>query len=128
MPETDLEQPARLLAIADRCLAQAAAAREIAASIDQRRLSLANRLEPCIRRHLPAVWSSHAAEVSRMKLTRMIARDVWVSCDQLLKTRTALIGRAEELDSAALALTSRAAEISAEQAAGAPKKTRDRLA
>ena len=63
-----------------------------------------------------------------MKLTRMIARDVWVSCDQLLKTRTALIGRAEELDSAALALTSRAAEISAEQAAGAPKKTRDRLA
>lgn len=128
MPETDIDEPARLLAIADRYFAQASAARELAAAIDQRRLSLANRLEPCIRRHLPEVWSSNAAEISRMKLTRMIARDVWTSCEQLLETRTALMRRAEELDSQAFALTSRAAEISEAAALQGPKTTRDQLA
>ncbi len=128
MPETDLDEPARLLAIADRYFAQASAARELAAAIDQRRLSLTNRLEPCIQRHLPEVWSSNAAEISRMKLTRMIAREVWVSCEHLLETRTALMRRAEELDSQALALTNRAAELSEAAALQGPKTKRDQLA
>ncbi len=128
MPETDVDEPARLLAIADRYFVQASTARELAAAIDQRRLSLANRLEPCIRRHLPEVWSSNAAEISRMKLTRMVARDVWTSCERLLETRTALMRRAEELDSEALSLTRTAAEISEAAALQGPKTTRDQLA
>ena len=128
MPETDLDETGRLLAIADRYFAQASAARELAAAIDQRRLSLANRLEPCIRRHLREVWSSNAAEISRMKLTRMIARDIWVSCEQLLETRIALMRQAEELDGQAFALQSRAAEITATAATQGHNKTRDQLA
>ena len=111
MPDRDADEAARLLAIADQYFSQAAAARELAAAIDQRRMSLSTRLEPCVRRHLPEVWSSAAAEVSRMKLTRMIARDVWAACAQLLETRTALLNKAEEADTQAFVLRSRAAEI-----------------
>lgn len=128
MPDSEIDEPARLLATADRYLAQAAAARELAAAIDQRRLSLTHRLEPCIQRHLPEVWSSAAAEISRMRLTRMIARDVWVSCEHLLETRAALMRRADELDSQALALTRTAAELSEAAALQGPKTTRDELA
>lgn len=128
MPEPDIDEPARLLSIADRYLAQASAARELAAAIDQRRLSLANRLEPVVARHLPEVWSSNAAEISRMKLTRMVARDVWASCDNLLEIRTALMGRAEEFDSQALSLTRRAAELSEAAALRGPKTTRGHFA
>ncbi|MDE0066291.1 MAG: hypothetical protein OXN44_05385 [Acidimicrobiaceae bacterium] len=111
MPNHDADEGARLLAIADRYFAQASAARELAAAIDQRRMSLSNRLEPCVRRHLPEVWSSNAAEISRMRLTRMIARDVWVACEQLLETRMALLKNAEEADAQAFVLQNRAAEI-----------------
>ena len=128
MPESDIDEPARLLVIADRYFAQASTAREIAAAIDQRRLSLANRLEPCIRRHQREVWSSNAAEISRVKLTRMIARDVWTAGEQLLETRSELIRRAEQLDSQAFALTSQAAELSEAAAMQGPKTTRDQLA
>ena len=128
MSETDLDEPTRLRAIADRYFEQASAARELAAAIDQRRMSLTNRLEPCVRRHLPEVWSSNAAEISRMRLTRMIARDVWASCEHLLETRAALMRRAEELESHALTLTSRAAEISEAAARHGPKTRRDQPA
>ena len=111
--EDPLEEANRLLAIADRYSAQASGARELAAAIDQRRISLETRLDPCIRRHLPEVWSSNAAEISRTKLTRMIARDVWVSCEQLLETRVALIGNAEDYDAQAFVLRGRAAEVEA---------------
>ena len=128
MSEADQYEPARLLAIADQNLAQAARARELAAAIDQRRLSLSGRLEPCIARHLPEVWSSNAAEISRVQLTRMVARDVWKSCEHLLETRTALMRRAEELDSHALTLTHQAAELSEAAALQGPKTERDQLA
>ncbi len=111
MPDNDADEAARLLVVADRYFAQASAARELAAAIDQRRMSLSNRLEPCVRRHLPEVWSSNAAEISRMRLTRMIARDVWVACEQLLETRTALLTNAEDADAQAFVLQRRAAEI-----------------
>ncbi|MXW62244.1 MAG: hypothetical protein F4Z58_14510 [Acidimicrobiaceae bacterium] len=111
MPNHDADEAARLLVIADRYFAQASAARGLAAAIDQRRISLTTRLDPCVRRHLPEVWSSNAAEVSRMRLTRMIARDIWVACEQLLETRTALIQNAEEAEAQAFVLQGRAAEI-----------------
>ncbi len=128
MSNTDLDEAARLLTVADRYFAQASVSRTLASAIDERRISLSNRLEPCIRRHLPEVWSSAAAENSRMRLTRMIARDVWVSCEQLLETRIALIRQAEEFDTQAFTLQSRAAEINATGADQGPNKTRDTLA
>ena len=63
-----------------------------------------------------------------MKLTRMIARDIWVSCEQLLETRIALMRQTEELDGQAFALQSRAAEITAAAATQGHNKTRDQLA
>ena len=111
MPNHEADEPARLLAIADSYFAHASAARELATAIDQRRISLTSRLEPCVRRHLPEVWSSNAAEISRTKLTRMVARDVWVACEQLLETRMALLKTAEEAEAQAIVLQGRAAEI-----------------
>ena len=111
MPETQADEAGRLRVMADRYFAQAAAARALAAEIDARRAVLTTRLDPCVQRHLPETWSSNAAEISRMQLTRMVARDVWVACEQLLATRTALISAAEAADSHAFALQSRAAGI-----------------
>ncbi len=127
MPNHEVDEAARLLAIADRYFAQASAARALAAAIDQRRISLTTRLDPCVHRHLPEVWSSNAAEVSRMRLTRMIARDVWVACEQLLETRIALIRNAEEADAQAFVLQSRAAEINLETATQDSKTSPDKL-
>lgn len=112
MPQFDTDESARLLAIADRYLAQAAAARELAAAIDQRRIILSSRLDPCVRRHLPDIWSSNAAEISRTRLNRMIARDVYMACDQLLQTRVALTAKAEASEAQAFELQHRATEIS----------------
>ena len=127
MPNFEVDEAARLLTIADRYFAQASAARALAAAIDQRRISLTTRLDPCIHRHLREVWSSNAAEISRMRLTRMIARDVWVACEQLLETRIALIRNAEEADAQAFVLQSRAAEINLETATDDSKTSPDKL-
>ncbi len=127
MPNHEVDEAARLLAIADRYFAQASAARALAAAIDQRRISLTTRLDPCVHRHLPEVWSSNAAEISRMRLTRMIARDVWVACEQLLETRIALIRNAEEADAQAFVLQSRAAEINLATATHDSKTSPDKL-
>ena len=127
MPNFEVDEAARLLAIADRYFAQASAARALAAAIDQRRISLTTRLDPCVHRHLPEVWSSNAAEISRVRLTRMIARDVWVACEQLLETRRALIRNAEEADAQAFVLQSRAAEINLATATGDSKTSPDKL-
>ena len=53
MPNFEVDEAARLLTIADRYFAQASAARALAAAIDQRRISLTTRLDPCVHRHLP---------------------------------------------------------------------------
>ena len=127
MPNHEVDEAARLLAIADRYFAQASAARALAAAIDQRRISLTTRLDPCVHRHLPEVWSSNAAEISRMRLTRMIARDVWVACEQLLETRIALIRNAEEAAAQAFVLQSRAAEINLATATHDSKTSPDKL-
>ena len=127
MPNHEVDEAARLLAIADRYFAQASAARALAAAIDQRRISLTTRLDPCVHRHLPEVWSSNAAEISRMRLTRMIARDVWVACEQLLETRIALIRNAEEADAQAFVLQSRAGEINLATATHDSKTSPDKL-
>lgn len=128
MPNHDADEAARLLTVADWYFAQASAARGLAAAIDQRRISLTTRLEPCVRRHLPEVWTSNAAEISRMRLTRMIARDVWVACEQLLETRTALLRSAEEADAQAFVLQSRAAEINSTATNHHDNRTPDTLA
>ncbi len=111
MPQFETDESARLLAIADSYLAQAAAARDLATAIDQRRIFLTSRLDPCMRRHLPDVWSSNAAEISRTKLNRMIARDVYLACDQLLQTRVALVAKAEASEAQAFALQHRVTEL-----------------
>ena len=127
MPNFEVDEAARLLTIADRYFAQASTARALAAAIDQRRISLTTRLDPCVHRHLPEVWSSNAAEISRVRLTRMIARDVWIACEQLLETRIALIRRAEEADAQAFVLQSRAAEINLATATDDSKTSPDKL-
>ena len=127
MPNFEVDEAARLLTIADRYFAQASTARALAAAIDQRRISLTTRLDPCVHRHLPEVWSSNAAEISRVRLTRMIARDVWIACEQLLETRIALIRRAEEADAQAFVLQSRAAEINLVTATDDSKTSPDKL-
>lgn len=108
-PEVD--EAARLLAIADQYLRQANAARTLARTIERRRLMLKNRLDPCVQRHQPDVWSSAAAEISRARLTRTVARDLSIACDQLLETRTALIHSAEQAEAQAFVLQNRASDI-----------------
>lgn len=57
----------------------------------------------------------------------MIARDVWVACEQLLETRIALIRNAEEADAQAFVLQSRAAEINLATATHDSKTSPDKL-
>ena len=57
----------------------------------------------------------------------MIARDVWVACEQLLETRIALIRNAEEADAQAFVLQSRAAEINLATATDDSKTSPDKL-
>ena len=113
MPTFNPDESSRLFTLADHYFAQASTVRDLAAAIDQRRIALLNRLDPCVRRHVPEVWSSTAADISRMKLNRMIARDVWNAADQLLATRVALVRHAEEAEAHAFDLQHRARELSA---------------
>lgn len=113
MQSPNADEAARLLAIADQYFTQANAARLLASAIDRRRHALKTRLDPCIQRHLPDVWSSNAAEISRTRLTRMVARDLWIACEQLFETRTALMHAAEEAETQGFVLQNRASKINA---------------
>lgn len=112
MPVFATTEADRLLALADNHLARAYANRELAADIDRRRFALESRLEPCLVRHVSAVWSSAAAEASRVSLSRVVARNIWQASQQLLAIRTALLVAAENSENHATALRRQAAEES----------------
>ena len=107
-PEID-----RLRIHARWAIGQAAEARALGLDIDVRRQVVLGRDKDCLARHTAAVWSSRAAERSRVTLHHSIGLSLWMASEGLRETMTALEGRAGSLEDSA-----REANRQADQLAG----------
>jgi hypothetical protein len=92
----------RLRAHARWAVGQAAEARALGLDIDVRRQVILDRDKDCLTRHTAAVWSSRAAERSRVTLQHSIAPSLWMASEGLRETMTALETQAAVFEDTAL--------------------------
>ncbi|MFT5203541.1 MAG: hypothetical protein ACI9C1_002941 [Candidatus Aldehydirespiratoraceae bacterium] len=84
----------RLRSHAQWAIGQATEARALGLDIDVRRQFVLDRDKDCLSRHTAAVWSSRAAERSRVTLQHSIGFSLWMASEGLNETVTALEAQA----------------------------------